>query len=273
MKRFLVRIIGIALIVAAIAGLIFSVVGIIVVARTAEQVETALMQQLELVDGALTATGQGLAVAEASLAQATRAAASLEGIVGGVGQAVEGTAPMVDSVAVLLGEQLPATFETTQRTLSSLATTAQTIDDFLALVTSIPFLGLERYEPEQPLAQGVIDVAASLDGIPQSLGEAQQGLNTASGSLQELQADVGTMGDSIAEIATSLENAQTVLVQYQGIIADLDVMVTSAQAGLPQWLHWLRLGLSLLLVWLGIAQIGLMTQGWELISRSRERGE
>jgi hypothetical protein len=31
----------------------------------------------------------------------------------------------------------------------------------------------------------------------------------------------------------------------------------------------LRLALSLALVWLGLAQIGLLTQGWELIGRSR----
>jgi len=31
----------------------------------------------------------------------------------------------------------------------------------------------------------------------------------------------------------------------------------------------LRLTFSLVLTWLGVAQIGLMTQGWELIGRSR----
>jgi hypothetical protein len=39
---------------------------------------------------------------------------------------------------------------------------------------------------------------------------------------------------------------------------------------LPGWLSVIRLGISLMLIWLGIAQIGLLTQGWELIQRSRK---
>jgi hypothetical protein len=34
----------------------------------------------------------------------------------------------------------------------------------------------------------------------------------------------------------------------------------------------LRLGLSLVLIWLGIAQIALITQGWELLAHSRKEG-
>lgn len=48
----------------------------------------------------------------------------------------------------------------------------------------------------------------------------------------------------------------------QGIVAML-------QEGLPRWLAWMRLGFSLVLIWLGIAQIGLLTQGWELMGRGR----
>jgi hypothetical protein len=44
--------------------------------------------------------------------------------------------------------------------------------------------------------------------------------------------------------------------------------VTNARDNLPEWLRWARFGLSLVLIWLGIAQLGLLTQGWELVRRS-----
>ena len=86
---------------------------------------------------------------------------------------------------------------------------------------------------------------------------------------QELEGDFATMAESIAGLTTSLEKGQSVVVQYQDIVGDMQGLVVSVKQGLPQWLRWLRLGLSLVLLWLGIAQIGLLTQGWELIARSR----
>ena len=78
------------------------------------------------------------------------------------------------------------------------------------------------------------------------------------------------MVESVSEISASLENARTVLVEYQAVVADLQSLVTRTRQGLPQWLWWLRIGLSLILAWLGLAQIGLLTQGLELIGRSRK---
>lgn len=187
-----------------------------------------------------------------------------------VNQALGGTIPTVDAVAKLLGQQLPATLGATRETLSSLASTAQIIDDFLAALTSIPLFNIQRYSPEVPLSQGVQEVATSLEEIPRSLGEAQEGLAAAGDGLEGLQGELDAMVESVSGISASLENARTVLVEYQAVVADLQSLVTRSREGLPQWLRWLRIGLSLILVWLGIAQIGLLTQGWELIRRSRK---
>ena len=78
------------------------------------------------------------------------------------------------------------------------------------------------------------------------------------------------MAAGISEITTSLENSRDIVAQYQDVVADLQSLVTTVRQGLPDWLRWLRLGLSLVLIWLGIAQIGLFAQGWELIGRSRK---
>lgn len=273
MKRILTRIAGIALVSAGIAGLVFAIVGLVVLARVEQNVESTVMEQVRLLDRALAATAEGLVLAEDSLAQAGEAIGALESTLVGAGQTIGDAVPMVDSLAELLGEQLPATVETTQQTLRSVATSANLVDDALAVVTSIPFLGLERYNPEVPLHLGLEEVASSLDEIPASLGMGQEGLTSASGNLEGLQAELTTMAGSIRQTAMSLEGAQSVLTQYQEVVADLQTLVASVREGLPGWLRWLRLGLSLALVWLGVAQIGLITQGWELIGRSRRASE
>ena len=273
MKRTLIGILGIVLIVAGVAGMIFAGVGLIAVARAERQIEATLMEQVDLVDRALVATADGLLVADSTLAQAGVAISGLESMANGMGVAIGGTAPTLDAVADVLGGQLPATIKVTQDTLETIVDTTQIVDDFLAVVTSIPLLGLDRYNPEVPLSSGVMEVAQSLDGIPLSLMQAQEGLISASESLELMQTDVDAMAVDVGQIAASLESSTEVIEEYQVVVAEMQDLVSTVRQGLPDWLRWARLGLSLILVWLGIAQLGLITQGWELVGRSRKNGQ
>lgn len=272
MRWTLLRIAGIALIVAGVSGLVFSIVGLVVLGQVQRSIETSVTENLGLIGDALAATSEGLALAESSLTQATSTIEALADTAAGTAEAMSGTVSTVDAVAEFLGEQLPATVRTTQATLVSAATSAKLVDDVLAFITGIPFLGTAQYNPEVPLHQGLEEIAASLDGIPDSLGTVQEGLVAASGDLQGFGDDLNLMANNIGQIATSVESAQSVLVQYQDVVAGLQDLVASVEEALPEWLLWLRLGLSLVLIWLGIAQVGLMTQGWELIGRSQSNG-
>jgi methyl-accepting chemotaxis protein len=269
MRGTLLRVVGIALIVAGASGLIFGIVGLVALGQVQRSIEIYVSQNLGLIGDALAATSEGLALAESSLAQATSTLEALAGTAANTGEAMSGTVSTVDEVAEFLGEQLPATVATTQATLMSAATSAKLVDDVLALITGIPFLGTAQYNPEVPLHQGLEEIAAGLDGIPDSLDTVQDGLVAASDGLQRVGEDLHLMASDISQIATSVESAQSVLSQYQDVVVGLQDLIASLQEGLPEWLLWLRLGLSLVLIWLGIAQIGLMTQGWELIGRSR----
>ena len=269
MSTRICRIVAIALLVAGIAGLVFSVAALVLLGPLERKVEAAATEQLALIDDALTTTADGLAVASTSLSRASTAIGSVEGTLGGVGQTILGTVPVLNSVTELLGDKLPKTLETTQDTLRSVASSAQLVDDVLAIVTTVPFLNLDAYNPDKPLFQGFEEMADSLNRIPESLSEAQEGLESTVGNIEQVEGDFTSMARNVGEIATDLEDAQSVIVQYQEIVSDVQGTISSAQESLPGWLRTLRWGLSLLLVWLGIAQIGLLTQGWELIERSR----
>lgn len=271
LRRVLVRLVGIALLLAGIAGLLFSLAGLIVLDRVRDQTESFVAEQLSLVNQALTTTAEGLNLADQSLSQAAETVDILEQTMAGVSLSISDTVPMVDAIADLMGQQLPTTIGITQETLYSVATSAQVVDDVLALITAIPFLGTARYNPEVPLHLGFEQVAASLDGIPASLEATEEGLTATYDNLQTLQQDFAAMAEDIGQMGTSLEDAQLVLDQYRGIVQDLQGMLSSARRSLPVWLTRVQVAASLVLIWLGIAQLGLITQGWELIGRSRLR--
>jgi hypothetical protein len=272
MKRILTRIIGIALVIAGIAGLIFAIAAVILLARVEPQVTAAVLSQVDMLDRAMTATADGLVLVDDSMVQLQGAVAPLESAVVAVGRTMGETAPMVDALSFLLGEQLPSTIASTQETLSSLAATAGTIDTVLSGLAAVPFLDL-GYQPDRPLGEGVQEVADSLAGMPATLRQAGAGLDLAGESLGTVGGDISALAVTVGQIEGTVESARSVLAQYQGVVADLKRLVDTLQAGLPVWLRYLRLGISLILIWLGIAQFTLITQGWELIGRSRKQPE
>jgi len=155
MKHTLLRIAGITLIIAGIAGLIFSIGGLFVLASVEKTVEATLAEQLAIIDRTLVATADGLELADASLGQAVSTTKALQTTLDNTGQAIGDTVPMVDSINDLLGQQLPATIANTQATLNSVAQSAQLVDDILGAISLIPLLGTDRYSPEVPLAMGL----------------------------------------------------------------------------------------------------------------------
>jgi hypothetical protein len=269
LRRILVRLVGIALLAGGIAGLVLCIAGLIVLDRVTDQAQVFVEEQISVVDQALSATAEGLALADTSLLQAQETVRTLEQTMSGVGQGISDSVPVLDALSDLLGEQLPATIGVTQETLHSLATSAQVVDDVLALITTIPFLGTERYNPDVPLHLGFEEVASSLDEIPASLKTAESGLTATRGNLQAVQQDFATMAQDIGQVDYSLQDARFVLEQYQQIVQDLQTMLSSAHRSLPDWLAGVQVAASLVLIWLGITQLGLITQGWELIGRSR----
>ncbi len=273
MKPIYQRISGVALMTAGVMGILMVIAGIIFMVRVRPRIAASASESLELIDRTLLTTEEGLVLAEDSLEQVVETVESLEATVASVGQTIYGTVPLVDSVADLLGERLTETIKATQDTLLSLAKSAKLVDNVLSIVTAIPFIGTDRYQPEVPLHVGLERVITSLDEIPDSLGAAQEDLTSSSGNLDAMQDDFTAMADNIGQIATSLDSAQSVLAEYRGIVTDLQEQVSSVRQGLPVWLRWLTSGSSFVLVWLGIAQIGPLNQGWELLQRSQLVGE
>ena len=269
MKPIYQRITGFALMTAGVMGILLVIAGIIFLVRVGPRIEASAAESLELIDRTLSTTEEGLVLAEDSLAQVVETVESLEVTMANVGQTIYGTVPLVDSVADLLGERLTETIKATQDTLSSVVKSAKLVDNVLSIVTAIPFIGTDRYQPEVPLHVGLENVITSLDEIPDSLGAAQEDLTSSSGKLDAMQDDFTAMADNIGQIATSLESAQAVLAEYRGIVTDLQEQVSSVRQGLPVGLRWFGIVFTFVLVWLGIAQIGPLIQGWELIQRSR----
>jgi len=259
------KIIGISLIIAAIIGLILSIGGIIGIWVAKEPLTTGLANSLDMLQTTLQATSSGLQVAEDALTKAIIDVTTMEDTIQTASKTVEDTVPLIDSFSVLIADKLPSAISAVQSALSSAQTSAEALEGTLKIITAFPLLPMEPYNPDVPLPDALGDVVINLDPIPQSLIDMDKSLTTSQGNLTSISAQVGTIAKNVGELRTTLEGTKKVLSQYQTVLTTLEGQISVAQDNLGKFLNIGAWVVTIFLVWLGLAQIGLLTQGLEMV--------
>lgn len=259
------RIIGITFIVAAIVGLIFSLAGVVFVWVVREPVTQNIISTVDLIDTTLEATSQGLTVADDTLTQAITDLGTLESTIQTAADTLDDSVPMVETLTDLTSESLPGAIEATQTGLSTAQDAARSIESTLRLISSIPFIPIESYQPEVSFTEALQDVSSSLETLPETLLSMEESLNTTKGNLALMAAQVRDISGNIGDLVNSLYKVQLVVSQYQDVIRTLLVRVESFRVNLSTIINVSAWLFTVIFIWLGIAQLGLLTQGLERI--------
>jgi methyl-accepting chemotaxis protein len=264
-RRRIFSFIGILLLIAAIAGLALSSFGIVNLWRFEENIAQKLDKTLSLLSTTLDTTTEGLNIAASSLTQANSSLDTLVSTIETTGESVQATVPMIDTLSKVNTVDLPKTISTTQKALKSAQSSAQVIDTTLTIITSIPFLFVEPYNSKTSLSSALEEVSKSLDPIPVSLTSMNESLKNTSNSLSEIHIRFTEIASGIREIKTSLEKAQGLISQYLTVVGQLKQQVTLARENLPGTLIGITWVLTIVLIWLGLTQVGLFAQGLEMM--------
>ena len=269
--RTFTKIIGITVIIAAIAGLVICIGGTVAVWMAREPLATGLTNTFELLSTTLKATSDGLTVADQSLSQATNTVTALENTIRTMGKAIQDSVPLVDSLSILMGKDLPDAILATQSALTSAQSSAKSVESTLTLLTAFPLLPIDPYQPKVPLTDALGEVSTSLDPIPQSFAAMEDSLKTSQGNLTMLSAQVAVIANNVGELKTNLADAQKVLTQYQTVLATLGQQIDAALASLPRLMNIMAWLLTVIFVWLGLTQVGLLYQGFEMVGAEGEK--
>lgn len=259
------KIIGITFIVAAVLGLIFSLAGIVLVWTVKTPLTTYLVNTIDLVDTTLGATSSGLSVADETLTKTISDLTTLENTIQTASTAMDDSVPMVETITGLLSGGIPDAIEATQTGLTSLQSAAASIESTLELLTSIPFIPIENYAPEVPFTDAIDNVSTSLDSIPESLADMETTLNTTQGNLTMIAAQTRIMSRNLGDLKSSLYDIQLVIDQYLDVITTAQENVESFRSNLSTIITVTAWLFTIIFIWLGIAQLGLLTQGLERI--------
>lgn len=271
MSSFIKILIGTLLIVASVIGLIFSVAGLIGIWQIQPKIEESMSQTLDLLSDSLGATYQGLVVTQDSMEQSITSVKTLAETVSAIGVTINTTSPLLDSIATLVGEELPATVESTQQSLISAQQGAAVMDGVLSVITAIPLISSERYNPDKSLSASLGEVATNIEGLPEKFVDMAAKLSTTSDSLVDVEAGMTTMATDIEAIATSLEGYNEVMEQYKITVSTVMKEIDKINDGSEQIVTVLVWAVTIFLAWMAIAQIGLLTQGIEWVMRGRKK--
>jgi methyl-accepting chemotaxis protein len=259
------KVIGYIFIVAAILGLIFSLAGIALVWVVKAPLTANLISTLDLIDTTLDATSSGLTVIDDTLTKTISDLSSIENTVQTAGKGIDDSVPLVESLSTLLSDNIPQAISATQSGLTTLQDAAGTFESTLQLVTSIPFLPIEGYDPDVSFSDALEDVSQSLDAIPQSLSEMEGTLSSTEGNLVMMGAQINIIARNISELKDSFYEIQLVFDQYQEVISEAQTKLESFRDSLQTGIIVTAWIFTIIFVWLGIAQLGLLTQGLERV--------
>jgi ABC-type transporter Mla subunit MlaD len=268
------RIIGVLLILAAILGLIVSIGAMYIIWNVQDNITTSLQNTIDLLGQTLETTAQGLVVTQAALQNSVDMIGSLQSTVETTAEAIGTTDPLLEEISGLLAEKLPNTIRATQTSLETAQQSAATIDTVLRAMSGIPLIGPSiGYDPQVPLSDALGDVAQQLENIPDTFLAMEEKLATTQSSMQTFQADLTVMADSVGQIQASVAQYDQVIGGYQASLERVLAQLETLSANLPNIVRTLTIGLTAFLVWMAIAQIGLFTQGWELLTETKEQEE
>jgi hypothetical protein len=259
------RLFGLGLMIASLVGLAGAVAGLIFVPRTADRIalefQTALGSTVAVLDTASTTLG----LVEETLGETAAAIGAAESALGDVESTLGDSADTIDSLDGLLGTDLPQIILSTRQSLKTTQASAEVIESMLSGLNAISGLTGVSYEPEVSLADSVGEIDAELAGLPASLQEVAENLGTVGGDLESTQEEIDALGQRVLEIEATIEESRIVIADYRVTLDDLAVNLAVLEERTPAWLGRGRTVVTFLLIWFGLAQIGLFWQGWEML--------
>ena len=261
------QLLGLIIVATAGLGIVLSVAGLIATITLGARVEVALMRELERLDLALTTSSEGLRLAGSALGDTKQTLSSLSETFVSVSGTISETQPIINTVAELTRQDLPATIVATRDALSSAQETAVAID---RLLSALNLFGLS-YNPALPLSETIANVSTSLEEVPGSLEQVAQGLIQSNRNLATVANDLDAVTRSLEAIAARVGELQSVVDRYGSLVGSLQSEVAALRTTLPGWLLLVRLGVSLLFLWFSLAQFVLLIYGWEWLGRRRGR--
>ena len=265
MRKLFNRITGTLLIIAALVGLVFSLAGIAGMWGAKARLTRGILDSLNLFSSSLDTTAQGLVMVQQSFSTLTSSISSAKDTLAATANTIETTKPMLTSLQDLVDDDLPGTVAAVQTSLQTAQESAKIIDTVLRALT---IFNRDSYNPQVPLHESLQSISVSMDDLPQAFSNIQTSLKDASDQADVIQADLVALTANMTSIENTMQDYEKLLTDFQVSLNEMKQQMDSLKANLRLMIDAGVWVLTIFLAWMAIAQLGLLTQGWELLHRA-----
>ena len=237
--------------------LVLSVVGIFAVWIYNEPVTQKVVTQLSNIDSELAIAEATLKSSEQELARALRILDASQAALEKLTQKTSTAENLFDSIQSTLDDRLLPELKTTRSRLVSARTTLQSLQSILTGVGNfIP--GLDLSLPGKVVTD-LITSTETLDTEIASIETLAQQASTFVGDTSYL------LGGDLTETRKSLETFLEEIQNYEKKIAGWRQQAADLKANTPTWIDQASMALTIILLWFGISQFGLLLHGLNML--------
>lgn len=257
LKRWL----GLVLMILSIGSLLIGVGSAVALWSARPAITGALQNTIRLVSETLTTTQQALTVADQTLQNVVTSITVLSSSTDSLVNSIGSTQNALNSVTLLVRQDLPKTIDATRTALTSAQETAAVVDNFLGGISRIQFLNI-NYNPEVPLAASMGRIGDSLGGLPALLTKLGGDLDAVNVNLPDVITVVHELGTTLGEINTASANARSVIAEYAAQLVRAKTAVQPIGENIPTYVTLVIGGLTFILLWIVVVQISALVIGW-----------
>jgi len=260
------RVLGASLMMFSALGLVISLFGLLAVCKVRGPIAQSADEVLTLSLTALNTTSQSLDLVQSALGEAQDALGAVETVILDTGDGLHNTGALMGSLSDALAGDLPQVILSSQDSLTAAEEGAAVIERMLYALNVISALTGVTYDPDVSLTESFARLNQSLDDVPQTLAEVDESLNGVQDNLNSMQPSFTDLTGTLSESEAILAEMEASIDDYNGVIQELSLKIGGLQESLPNWIRIATFALYFLLIWLAVSQIGLLWQGWEMVS-------
>ncbi len=283
---FIRRILGLLVMLAGLLGLLLSLAGLVMVWVGKPTVARYAGDTLNTLDSSVVTSQSVMETTRQALGATVDSVDALSAMLSTTAAALEDTRPVLDGFDTILSTTLPSTLKATtdslyaaQEAAGVLEEAIRSLETFRALLSTTPMIGDlipqtgAAYNPEKPLTDSLGELAATLEGLPDTFIGMSASLSTTDEKLTDIQGNLITMSNNVKLISSSLSEYERMVAQSRSSMDNVRSLLTTVQDNLATILNGVAILLTLFLVWLLTAQVVILSQGWELYRGTADRME
>lgn len=276
------RAIGLLLILIGLSGLVICYLGARAGRDLADSIALSAGEVLEKASTSLTTVEESLEQSRETVGSIAETITAVQTTTANLASSVDDTQPMLDELALLVGQDIPNTIKDLQDTIPNIAQTAKVVDDTLRLLSrlqvqeTIPLINYEinfglgvEYEPEIPFDQAVEDVGRGLAPIAVTSGSLEGELETTGANMALLSQDLKGLAEELDRLNIEVGQFRPLMDEYSTLIKDMQDGIRDGRRRLDDQLSVAKQLIILAAVWLGLSQLLPLYIGIELLIGNR----